>query len=472
MVSNRNLRVLSVFTLAMINVAAVLNLAQLSILAEYGLSAVFYVVTAALLFFIPVSLVSAELATGWPKTGGVYVWVKEAFGPSLGFLAIWLQWFENVVWYPTILSASSAYIAFAFNPSLASNPMYTLIMIFLITWVITLINFRGMKLSGQVSSYCTIAGTLFPAALVIVLGLLWVLGGGTSQTPLTLNSLVPEFNAANILFLVGIFLSFAGIEMSAVHAQEVKDPQKNYPKAILLSAFVILVVSVLGALAISVVVPKADIQLNAGVMEAFSKFFKLHNIPWIMPLIAILVAAGSVGAVSTWVVGPSKGLLVTARDGDLPLFFQKVNENGMPTNLLISQAVIITLLSLIFLFEPSVNSSYWLLTVLTSQLYLIMYILMFAAAIKLRYSRPMVKRPYKVPGGNVGMWVVAGVGIISSLVAILIGFIPPSQFGTTGSAALEFTGFLAVGIVIVCTVPFVIRHFRKPDWKRMSSIRD
>ncbi|MBN2478062.1 amino acid permease [Candidatus Micrarchaeota archaeon] len=463
MVSGTNKRVLTVLTLALINVAAVANLGQLSVLAEYGLSAVFFIGLAALVFFIPTALVSAELATGWPREGGVYLWVKEAFGKGWGFLAIWLQWIENVVWYPTILSFAAATIAFIIDPSLVTNTFYTLAVILAITWGATIANFKGMQTSGLISSFGVTVGVMFPALLVIILGLVWIFTGGTTQIELNAQSIIPDLsNINNIVFLVGVLLGLAGIEMSAVHAKEVKNPQKDYPKAIFISVILILAITVLGSLAISVVVPKQDIILTAGIMEAFSTFFSAYDLQWITPIIAILISAGSVGMVSTWMVGPSKGILATARDGNLPPFFQKVNKNGMPVHLMITQACIITLLALVFIFMPSINSSYWMLTVLTAQLYLIMYVMMFASAVKLRYSQPKTKRAYTVPGGNFGIWIVAGIGILASIFAIIIGFIPPPQI--EGGSEGFFQTFIIAGIGITCIVPLIIRRFKKAEW--------
>ncbi len=463
MASPSNRRVLTVMTLALINVAAVMNLSQLSILAEYGLAAVFFVALASLVFFIPVSLIAAELATGWPKAGGVYAWVKEAFGQGWGFLAIWLQWIENVIWYPTILSFIAATIAFIFNPELAMNKFYTLGVILIIAWGVTLLNFRGMKLSGKISSLGAVVGMMFPAALIILLGLIWMLSGSPVQIELSPQAMLPDFtNIAQVVFFVGVILSLAGMEMSAVHAKEVKNPQKDYPRAILLSAVIILLIFVLGSLSISIVVPQAEIALNAGVMQAFTYFFTSYHIEWLIPVMGLLIALGSIAMVSTWIVGPSRGLLVTAKDGDLPPFFQKVNNAGMPTNLLITQAVLITLLALVFVFLPSINTSYWILTALTAQLYLLMYILMFLSAIKLRYSQPNVKRPYTIPGGKAGMWIVAGVGTIGAIFAIAIGFIPPAQISSGATTLFHIA--IGAGIVALCLMPFVIRHFRKPEW--------
>jgi amino acid transporter len=111
-------KTLSVISLVMINVIAIDSVRTLPMGAEYGFSLVFYYLMAAVLFFLPVSLVAAELATGWPETGGVYVWVREAFGKKTGFVAIWLQWFYNVCWYPTIMATVAATLAYCIDPNL------------------------------------------------------------------------------------------------------------------------------------------------------------------------------------------------------------------------------------------------------------------------------------------------------------------------------------------------------------------
>jgi amino acid transporter len=136
----------------------------------------------------------------------------------------------------------------------------------------------------------------------------------------------------------------------------------------------------------------------------------------------------------------------------------------MPVALLIAQAIIVTLFSTAFLFMPTVSSAYWILNATLAQIYLIMYILMFAAAIKLRYKYPHVKRAYKIPGGIVGMWVVAGVGLIGSAATFFIGFFPPSQIATGN--ALFYVSFLILSIVVVCLAPSVILCFKKPGWDR------
>ncbi len=464
-------RVLSVFTLAMINVAMIASLRGLPTMAEYGLTAAFFFVAAALVFLVPTALVSAELATGWPKRGGVYVWVKEALGARWGFLAIWLQWFQNVIWYPTVLSFAAATFAFVISPALANNRFYALAVILAVYWGATLVNFRGMKTSGWISTVGVIGGTLVPGALIITLGIVWLALGNPSQVQFSGAAFVPDLSKmSSIVLAASTLLFFAGMEVSATHAQEVKNPQRDYPRAIFIATLVVLVVFVLGTLSIAVVVPREKISLVAGLMQAFTAFLDKFHLAWLIPAVALLIAFGVFGQITTWIAGPSKGLLAVARHGYLPPFLQRVNRRGVQTHILIVQALIVTALSLVFLLMPTVSSSYWILTALTAQLYLVMYVLLFVSALRLRYVEPGVARAYKVPGGKAGMWLVAGVAVAAAAFAVALGYFPPAQLQT--GSVLFYEAFLIVGMVTVCAVPLLVYQFRRPGWVRPSAEED
>lgn len=456
-------KTLTVFTLAMINVAAIGSVKNWPFVAEYGFSSLFYFILAALVFFFPISLVSAELATGWPQKGGVYLWGKEAFGPKWGFFAVWLQWIENVVWYPTVLSFTAATIAYIFDPTLSNSIMYTIGIVLLLFWGATLANLFGMDISGKISDLGAISGTIIPGFIIIILGAIWLFEGSPLQIDLTLDAFIPNFTFTSMAFFTGVLLSFAGMEMSAVHALDVKKPQKDYPRAIFLSGGLILFLSVLGVLSIAIVVPQESISLTAGTMQAFSVFLKRYSLGWFIPIIAAFMSVGLFGSVSTWIIGPTKGLLAAGEEGHLPPIFQKTNKHGAPVALMLGQGILVTILSLMFLLMPTVSSGFWILTVLVAQLYLVMYILVFVAAIKLRYSQSKTKRPYRVPGGIIGMWIVGILGIIGSIFALFIGFFPPEQIDT-GSSTF-YTTFLLIGTGIGCIAPFVILMFQKPHWK-------
>ncbi len=197
-------------------------------------------------------------------------------------------------------------------------------------------------------------------------------------------------------------------------------------------------------------------------MQGFRSLLDKFGIGWMLPILGFLVAFGAMGGVIAWIVGPSKGLFATASDGDLPPFLARTNKNDVPTRILFIQGGVVTAISMLYLFMPNVSSAFFLLTALTAILYLVMYILLFAAGIRLRYSQPNVKRAYRIPGGNFGMWLVAGIGLVGALFAIIVGFFPPSQL-TIGSPAF-YVGFLAVGLVFFVIVPVIIYQLKKPGW--------
>jgi len=456
---------LNVFFLAMMNVAVVMSLRGLPMMAKEGFTLLFYLAFSALIFLIPTSLVSAELATGWPKGGGVYSWVKEAFGDHVGFTAIWLQWIQNVIWYPTILAfAAGALAYFFFSPELATSKWFNIAVILFVYWGATLINLRGIVASGWLSTLGVICGTFFPGALVILLGIIWIIQGKPLAFTTGPVHFFPDLSHfQNVSFLAGVVLLFAGMEVSAVHANEVKDPKRDYPRAIFLAVLLILIVFTFGAVAIAAVLPEAEISLTAGLMQAFKHLLESFHLSWLLPIMGFLVAFGTIGGVGAWIVGPSKGLFATAKEGDIPPILETTNRHGVPVHILVIQGIVVTLLSLVFLLMPTVNSAFFLLTALTAILYLIMYVLLYATAIRLRYTQPDVHRAYKVPGGNFGMWCVAGLGLLGALFAIIVGFFPPKQLAV-GSPTFYVT-FLIIGMLVFCCAPLIIIHFRKPSWK-------
>ncbi|MBU0573025.1 MAG: amino acid permease [Candidatus Margulisiibacteriota bacterium] len=461
---------LSVFKLVMIASAFTVSVRNLPMMAETGLYLIFFSIIGVIAFLIPSALVSAELATGWPKLGGVYAWVKEAFGNRWGFMAIWLQWAQMLFGMVTILAYVGGSLAFAGAPALAENNLFIVAVILITYWAATLLNLRGMQMSGIISTVCLILGVFIPGALLFVFGLKYLLSGNPIQISLalTFKNLMPPLNQfSTISLLAGFIFVFSGMETSAAHANEVENPQKNYPIAILWASIILVVINVIGSLIVAMVIPQDNINLNSGIMDIFQAFFTINSIRWMIPVVAILTGFGAIGQVSTWIVGPVKGLLATAQDGNLPPFLARVNRNGIPTTLLIIQASLVSIISLLFVFVPDINNSFWMLLDLTIFLYLIMYILMFAAAIYLRYKEPDTPRAYRIPGGNAGMWLIAGAGILVSLFTIFVGFFPPSQLPSGN--LLAFEGFRVIGAVVMIVIPLIIFRFRKPEWKGKSS---
>ena len=460
---------LGVFTLAIMNVTAVVSLRGLPAEAVYGMSSAFYYLFAAIVFLIPTSLVAAELAAMFQdKQGGVFRWVGEAYGKKFGFLAIWVQWIESTIWYPTVLTFGAVSIAFigmndAHDMSLASNKYYTLAVVLIIYWLATFISLKGMGWVGKVAKIGGMVGTIIPAALLIILGIVYLATGGHSNLDFH-SSFFPDFTKFdNVVLAASIFLFYAGMEMGGIHVKDVENPTKNYPKAVFIGALITVVIFVLGTFALGIIIPANDISLTQSLLVGFDNYFKYIHASWLSPIIAIALAFGVLAGVLTWVAGPSKGIFAVGKAGYMPPFFQKTNKVGVQKNILFVQGIAVTVLSLLFVVMPSVQSFYQILSQLTVILYLVMYLLMFSGAIYLRYNMKKTDRPFRIGSkGNGLMWFIAGLGFCGSLLAFILSFIPPSQI-STGSNTVWFT-VLIVGAIVVVIAPFIIYASKKPSW--------
>jgi putative glutamate/gamma-aminobutyrate antiporter len=463
--SSQPRRFMNVFLLAMLNLAVMTSLRNLPLVAHYGWGLIFLYAVVAVGFLFPCAMVSAELASGWASTGGVYFWVKEAFGPRWGFFAVWMQWIHNVTWFPAILSFSAVTFAYVFYPSLAESKLYLISVILGGFWGATLFNGFGIKTSSWFSAFGVIAGTIIPGLLTIAFGIAYLIQGHPVQIHFSTRALIPPLDdIQSIVFLAGLFLAFGGLEVTAAHVREVQNPQRNFPRAILLASLIALVLYVAGALSIAIIIPSSQINLVSGLMEAFRVFFDDYHISWLLAPVSLMIIFGAIGELNAWIIGPVRALHATSEHGDLPPVFQKVNRHGVPINLLYFQGVVVTIAAIVSLFTPTASSAFWILSALSIQIYLIMYILMFMSAIKLRYSRSHIERFYRIPFGKIGIWLTAGIGIVSSLFGLIIGFIPPRQIDTGNPLFHEL--FLIGGLVIMSSIPLVIYSCRNESWMK------
>lgn len=440
-------------TLIMLNIATTGSLNNLANLATVGLSAILYYFIALALFFIPYALIVAELASGYEQENGIYIWVKEAFGPAWGFTAAWLQWIENLFWYPTILSFIGATLSQIINPSLADNKIYNLIAALSIYWTLSLASLYGLRASALISLIGSSLGILIPGILLILFGGYW-LGIDPSHWLMVNTSALPAHSPGNFALLVSIVLALAGLEVSAVHTPYVKNPQKAFPYAILVSTLLVLTFSILGSLAISALVPVHSLELNDGVAQAFGNFLHHFDIPYLENVLMVLIAIGGMTAASAWITGPSTSLAQAAKDHCLPTYFKKTNAAGISIPILMIQGILVSLLCGAFMVMPTVNNAYWLLTVIAGQLYLVMYLLMFAAAMKLRIKK-LHGYAYQIKGVKT-TWLICMIGSISCISFFLMGFLPPSSLGLANDSAHYFLQITA--LLILLSIPLIIYY--------------
>ncbi|MDR0428529.1 MAG: APC family permease [Puniceicoccales bacterium] len=456
---------LSVFALVMINCAAIMSLRNLPLLSSYGLAMITFYLIAALAFFIPVSLISAELASMIPEEGGMYAWVRAAIGEKSAFLCVWLSLITTVTALTMTLTFIATAAAFSIHPSLANSRFYVSCFIIAIIWLATLVSLKGMRISSIVTTISTIAGTLLPGLFIVFLGICWILGGHPISIKFTASALMPDFSHfSNVSFLAGIMFAFAGIEMSAFHVKDVENPRRSYPLAIFYSAALILVISILGSLAIAIVIPNGDIRIEAGVIQAFLIMLEKFHLRWLVPIVGFCIAFGGIAFVFAWISGPSRGLLATRSTGDLPPFLQRVNRHAMPSTILMAQALVVSCCALLFVFVKSISLGFWIINAASSAMILIMYFFLFLTAILLRKKMPNGERHYRVPFGDWGMWILGIVGMGNVLFCLAIAFILPSELRDAISSGKFACGVAIVTLVLSCP-PLLFHLFKKPHWK-------
>jgi amino acid transporter len=444
---------LGVLALAAIDIASVVSARNLPMMSVYGWSMLALFLFSILVFLIPVSMAAAELGTGWPEEGGVYAWVKQAFGGQAGFLAVWCDYAENIPWFPTVLSFMAASLAYAFDPALANDKVYLVVVMLVFFWGTTGLNLRGVEASTLVAGIGTVLGSILPALLVVGLGIAWLVSGDGSEIPFSPGALVPDVALGNLAFLGGIILLFTGMEMAGFHARETRDPGRTVPRAIFLSVGVIVAFSVLGSLFLAFVIPAKELSLVSGTMELFRRGLDRLGLGFVVRPLALLVALGGIAHLSPWILGPAKGVGAVARGGDAPARLGRTNDRDVPVGLLIAQGIGGSVFSLLFLLVPSVSTSYWMLSAVTAQIIAVMYGLMFAAVLRLRATQPDTPRPYRIPGGTVGVWLVCGMGILGCTGSLILGFVPPDQL-KTGNPVV-YVLLLAGATVVLCLPPFL-----------------
>ena len=458
--------------MAIMIVTTILSLRGLSSQAEYGYTSIFWYVLSAILFLIPFSLVCAELASTYTKSGGLFRWVSEAFGARWGWAAMNLEWMTVVIWFPSVLMFGAVSLAYVFWPEtfdthLASNTIYTLIIVLAVYWLSTFNCFRGMRNANKLSTLGGLFGTIIPGAILIILGIVYICTGGENFIP-TDRSFWPDFTKySTIVLAASIFLFYGGMEMQAVHVNSMQNPQRDFPRAALVAVVIILAVFILGTLAIGFVMPEKEINLLQSLLVAYNSLWAHLGCPWLGNVLALFVTFGVIGQVSVIIAGPSTGILAVGKAGYLPHSLQKVNKNGVQTNILWVQGLIVTILALVLIVLPSVQSAYQVMSQMATVTYLVLVIMIYCAFFRLRHTESKVRRGYRVPGGNFGKWLVTLVGVGGAVAALVLSFLPPGQINT--GSPVVYIAILLIGSIIIVAIPFIIYAKRKPSWHDANS---
>ena len=423
--------VISMMAFAIMNVTTIVSLRGLPAQAEYGLTSIFYYVFAAVVFLIPVSLVAAELASAYPNQGGVFRWVGEAFGPRWGFAAIYYQWQAIVIWFPTVLIFAAAALAYiwwpqSFDKALANNKLYTIIVLLAVYWFVTLFTFRGIGASSRLSSLGGLFGTIIPGAILILLGVVYVAMGKPIQMPLN-TGFLPDF---------GNFHNYGSgrwhLPLLRRHGNAggaCSAPQKPIAQ---LSAV-------------------GSDRHYSGRRHLRTGHFgrrrrdcaKGHRsepepagrlsrpVGCVQPALARQCHGRACwrSACSARSASSSPGLQLASWPSARPAIFRMPCRRPTPMAFRLPSCCFRALPRYHSLLRrsrclPSVQSAYQILSQMATIIYLVMYLVMYVAAIRLRYTQPDKVRPFKIPGGNIGMWFVGIIGLLGALVATRHQFHP------------------------------------------------
>jgi glutamate:gamma-aminobutyrate antiporter len=458
---------ITLFGLFAVTVAMTMDIHEYSVFATSGLHLIFFLVIGALLWFIPTALCAAELATieNW-KDGGIFVWVKNTLGKKFGFVAIFFQWLQVTVAFTAMLYFIIGIFADSFNLALLNeNPIIKCLVAILLFWLISLMQLKGTKHTILVNKIGILAGILIPAALMATLSVAFLLSSGHSNLQVTSESFIPDFTKiSTIVVFITFILSYMGIEASASYTNELKNPKRNYPIAILLVAAVAILLNVIGGLSIAITVPNSDLSLNSGIIQSLQttlSFFNA-NFDWLIKILAIMVSMGILSELSSWIVGPIKGLQQAAEEGLLPTKYANVNRHGVPTRLLLTQGIVTTVwIALITLIGGGNNLSFLISITLTVVIYCAAYILMYAGYFNLIFRQKTLKRRFEVPGKRTGKIITASIGILTTIFCLVISFIAPSSLQSD-----EITPYFVILIpasLLAISAPFIIYaiHSRK-----------
>lgn len=458
-----NEKKLSLFGFFALTASMVLTVYEYPTFATSKLHLVFFLLLGGLLWFLPVALCAAEMATvkGW-QNGGIFRWVSETLGERFGFAAIFFQWFQITVGFVTMIYFILGALSYVLNlPALNSDPFIKYCGLLVIFWLLTFSQLRGTNRTAKIAKIGFVIGILIPSVLLFGLAAAYVLSGNPLQISFSAKNFVPDFSQLSTLVVfVSFILAYMGVEASASHINELENPRRNYPLAMVILVVLAMCLNAAGGFAVASVIPQKELSLSAGVIQTFQSLLLHFNshLGWLVKIIALMIAFGVMGEVSAWVVGPSRGMFAAAQRGLLPEKLRKTNQYGVPTPLIMIQGLVVTIWGAILTFGGGgKNLSFLVAISLTVVIYLIGYLLFFLGYFVLLFRKKNLPRSYHVPGGRIGKVLIAGSGLILSLFALVISFVPPASIPHGEQHTYQL--ILLTSFLVTLLIPFVLYEF-------------
>jgi amino acid transporter len=454
---NSGIKLIGLWSLTLMITGSITSIRNFASSAKFGPELVFFFLVAGILFLIPVALISAQLSSYFKEDGGIYFWTRKAMGKGWGFMAIWLQWANTMAWYPAMLAFIGGLIAYMINPALAHNTGYLISVILIVFWSLTFINLFGVKESARFAAICTFIGLILPLLFILALGYDWFTTGKPIQIQINWYTILPKFTSTQSwISLTSVIASYVGIELACVHMGNIKNPKRNFPRALSIAVMIIVASMIIGSLIIAAIVPVQKLSLITGVMQAFEMFLTSPHLHLFIPCIALMILMGSLGGMINWIISPAKGLYQAAQDQLIHAYWKKTNAYGVAYRILIAQAMLVSAVCIAFLIIPNTDGAYWLLINLTTEMYLMMYAILFIAAIILTY-RFHHQQASSLLGNATLMYVMSIIGFIGCGIALVVGFFPPDNISVGGKWHYEM---LFVFSLLILISPGLIKAFR------------
>jgi amino acid transporter len=439
------------------NIATVLGPRWVAAAAHNGTSSISLWVLAALFFFVPTALVINELSSRFPNEGGLYVWSKEAFGDFHGFVAGWTYWIYTVFYFPGLLLASTAMSGYAFGSGgavLAQDRTFLLTGSFLLLAIAVILNLIGLNIgkwlqnAGGVSTY-------IPLLMLVAIGAILYFKGG-SVTHFTWANMMPHWNLDTVNFWSQIAFAFTGLELVSAMSDEIRDPRKTLPRAVMSAGVLIAVIYIVGTFAVLSLLPAAQVEPTSGVFQAISHGSNALRIGFVGVLAALFVSVGNAGGVGSTVAGIARVPFVVGIDRYLPSAFGKIHPRWKTpyVSILVQAGVSGLVLFLSQAGGESMRGAYQFLVDAAIILYFIPFMYMYAAAIKLASRKDRLENPQAVliPGGKVGVWIASGLGFFVVLAGIVLSLIPPGDSSNKLGFELKLIGgtvtSVALGLIL------------------------
>jgi glutamate:GABA antiporter len=445
-------RAIGPWDLLLFNIASVLGPRWIAVAAHNGSSSISLWVLAATLFFLPTTFILAELSTRFPEEGGLYVWTKRAFGEFHGFVAGWTYWVYTFFYFPGLLIASvamCAYVGGAGAAHLAQDRTFLLTGAFLLLFAAVALNIVGVGIGKWLQNAGGL-GTYIPLLMLVGMGVyLWRTHG--AATHLTWPNILPKWNIGTLNFWPQIAFAFSGLELASSMSEEIRNPRTTFPRAIVGSAVMIVLIYIAGTMALLAILPAGVVDPKGGVFQALTTGSTTLHMAWFGIMAAVMVVFGNAGGVGATVAGVARIPFVVGIDRYMPAAFGKIHPRWKTpwVSMLVQAGISCTILFLIQLNETA-NSAYFILVDASNILYFIPFIYVYAAVIRLAYraDRDSNKEAVLIPGGKFGVWLAGSLALTVVIVAIALSFIPPAESPHKWLFEGKLVGGTVIGILI------------------------